>query len=101
MSLEEELVRLRVENVALQSILVGLCTSISEMSIAHCAAVIDAFDHADNVAEAAVRPLGAEGTVLNLRSFSAVVDELRIAVLGTAHNGRGPARAGRIASYSN
>jgi len=82
MDLEEEVIRLRGENIAVQSILVGLCTAVAELDAPHRTAVADAFDHADHVAERAAFQLGSESTALHLRTFAETVEELRKAVFG-------------------
>lgn len=68
--------RLRGENLALQSVLHGLCVSLARMSEVNREMVVAALDHAEGVRRmpSARSPEASEG-------FAAVVGQLREAVL--------------------
>ena len=69
-----EIDRLQAENIALQSILQGLCMGLSQISDLHREVVIQACDYARRTSEAQRLQAGAE-------AFDDVVAKLRTAVM--------------------
>ena len=72
--------RLRGENLALQSILHGLCLGLSHMSELHREAVIQALDYAVRSPAAAEIVQGAQPDP-RAEAFNAMIGQLRAAVL--------------------
>ena len=75
---EDVLLRLRGENLALQSILYGLCMGLSHMSELHGEAVIQAMDYA--VRTPTAMQLGRNGQRSEAQAFNETISQLRLAI---------------------
>ena len=71
----DELARLRGENLALTSLLHGLCVALSQVSELHREVVIQACDYAKRAPEAQVNPHSSA------EAFNRVVAQLRAAIM--------------------
>ena len=72
------LLRLRGENLALQSILYGLCMGLSHMSELHREAVVQAMDYAVQTPTAV--ELSRSGQRSEAQAFNETISQLRLAV---------------------
>ena len=75
---EDPLLRLRGENLALQSILYGLCMGLSHMSELHREAVIQAMDYA--VRTPTAMELSRNGQRSEAQAFNETISQLRLAI---------------------
>jgi hypothetical protein len=75
---EDLLHRLRGENLALQSILYGVCMGLCHMSELHREAVVQAMDYALQTPTAI--ELGRSGHKSESQAFNETISELRLAV---------------------
>ncbi len=75
---EDPLLRLRGENLALQSILYGLCMGLSHMSELHREAVIQAMDYA--VRTPTAMELSRNGQRSEAQAFNETISLLRLAI---------------------
>jgi hypothetical protein len=76
---EHEIARLQGENLALQSLLHGLCVALSQMSELHREVVIQACEHARRAeAQAVNRP---DASQPRAEAFNNVVTQLRSAIM--------------------
>ena len=82
MNLEQELWVLAGENMALKSVIIGLCLGVAKHSRAGQKIVERAFDYADGVAEVASAKLATKQPHAHLQSFVRAIDQLREATLG-------------------
>ena len=77
---EARIARLQAENLALQSLLQGLCVALSQMSELHREVVIQACEHARRAPEAQALN-GAEGSQPGAEAYNNVVAQLRAAIM--------------------
>ena len=82
MDLEQDLWVLAGENMALKSVIIGLCLGIAKHSKAGRNIVEGTFDYADGVAEVASAKLAMKQPQAHLQSFVRAIDQLREATLG-------------------
>ena len=75
---EDLLLRLRGENLALQSILYGLCMGLSHMSELHREAVVQAMDYARQTPTA--MELSRNGQRSEAQAFNETIGQLRLAI---------------------
>ena len=75
---EDLLLRLRGENLALQSILYGLCMGLSHMSELHREAVVQAMDYA--VRTPTAMELSRNGQRSEAQAFNETISRLRLAI---------------------
>lgn len=75
---ESEIHRLQAENIALQSILHGLCMGLSQISELHREVIIQACDYANRTPESQGLKRGEKPGV---EAFDNVVERLRTAIL--------------------
>ena len=75
---DDFLLRLRGENLALQSILYGLCMGLSHMSELHREAVVQAMDYAVQTPTAVA--LSRNGQRSEAQAFNETISQLRLAI---------------------
>ena len=75
---EDLLLRLRGENLALQSLLYGLCMGLSHMSELHREAVVQAMDYA--VRTPTAMELSRNGQRSEALAFNETISQLRLAI---------------------
>ena len=75
---EDLLLRLRGENLALQSIVYGLCMGLSHMSELHREAVVQAMDYAVRTPTAV--ELSRNGQRSEAQAFNETISQLRLAI---------------------
>jgi len=73
----EEMALLRGENVALQSLLYGLCVSLSQMGEVHREVVIQALEYADRAPMAAALRNGSESGENGRRAYASTLANMR------------------------
>ena len=76
---EHEMARFQGENLALQSILQGLCVALSQMSDVHREVVIQACEYAKRIPEA--QQVNCNGSEPRADAFNAVVSQLRASIM--------------------
>ena len=79
MDLAREVEHLRSENVALRSLLCGLCVGLSQMSEVHREIIAQAFDFADRFATDRPEPVA---TAPDPRDHRDLIRQLRSSVVG-------------------
>ena len=81
MTPEAEIQRLRGENIALESVLYGLCMGLARMSDVHREVVAQAFDYAGQ-APRAMKLKGEPDNGPPMQAFGEVVGQLKEMVVG-------------------
>jgi hypothetical protein len=79
---DELINRLSGENLALQSVLYGLCMGLSQMSDVHREVVAQAFEYAHAAPRSDLASVGEQGAAVREQAFREAVSGLRDAVTG-------------------
>jgi len=81
MNIEEEILHLQGEQMAVQTILTGLCICLVKTHPVGRALVEQGFSYAEAAAEAGAFKLGSEQPQTHLKAFMGTIEQLRSAAL--------------------